>query len=124
MVTPPLPLRTPGGRPLRWQRWVLNALYYFDRQTIGDWVGLMANNLQRPGGASPMATARYVVQLIGYAEDARSAARMLAANGHPAGRASLADAALDVKAALDNLYLARDALLKAAGAEQVTDTDD
>ena len=71
-----------------------------------------------------MATARYVVQLIGYAEDARSAARMLAANGHPAGRASLADAALDVKAALDNLYLARDALLKAAGAEQVTDTDD
>jgi hypothetical protein len=103
---------------------VLNALYYFDRHTIADWLGLMASHLQRPNGATPMATARYTVQLIGYAEDARSAAQTLAAQGHPAGRALLADAALDFKAALDRLYPARDALLKAAGADRVTATDD
>ncbi len=122
MVTPPLPLITPGGPAPRWQRWLLNALYNFDRRTIGDWVGLMTDHLQRR--AAPMATARYTVQLIGYAYDARSAAQRLAAHGRPAGRELLADAALDFKAALDNLSAARDALLKAAGAERVTDADD
>jgi len=102
---------------------MVNALYYFDCRTIGDWVGLMADHLQRPHGATPMATARYTVQLIGYAYDVRSGAQRLAAHGHPASRTLLADAALDFKAALDNLYAARDALLKAAGAEWVTDAD-
>jgi hypothetical protein len=124
MITPPLPLRFPTRRPARWQRWVLNALYYFDRHTVSDWVGLMASHLQRPDGATPMATARYTVQLIGYAEDLRSAAQTLAAHGHPAGRALLDDVALDFKAALDLLYPARDDLLKAAGADRVTDVDD
>jgi hypothetical protein len=82
MVTPPLPLRGTRRAP-RWQRWVLNALYYFDRDTIADWLGLMASHLERPNGATPMATARYTVQLIGYAEDARSAAQTLAARGIP-----------------------------------------
>lgn len=103
---------------------MLDALHNFDRRTLGDWVSLMASHLQRPNGATPMATARYTVQLIGYAEDARSAAQTLAAHGHPAGRALLADATLDFKAALDNLYSARDSLLKAAGAERVTYTDE
>jgi hypothetical protein len=124
MVTPPLPFRFPGHRSPRWQRWVLNALYYFDRRSIEDWLGLMASHLQRPDGATPMATARYTVQLIGYAEAIRSAAQTLAAHGHPAGRALLADAALDMKAAQDRLYPARDALLAAAGTDHVTDTDD
>lgn len=82
----------------------------------------MDHHLQR--SATPMATARYTVQLIPYVYDMRSAAQRLAAHGHPAGRSLLADAALNLNAALDNLYDARDALLKAAGAERVTDADD
>lgn len=123
MVTPPLPVRS-TPRPARWQRWILNSLYYFDRQTIADWLGVIRSRLERADGATPMATARYTVQLIGYAEDARSAAQTLATQGHPAGRALLSDAALDFKAALDRLYPARDALLKAAGADRVTEMDD
>jgi hypothetical protein len=105
MVPPPLLLNTPGGRPLRWQRWVLNALHNFDRRTIGDWVSLMVSHLQRRSGATPTATARYTVQLIGYAGDLRSAAQTLAAHGHPASRALLADATLDFQAALDTSAL-------------------
>jgi hypothetical protein len=82
----------------------------------------MADHLQRR--ATPMAIARYTVQLIGYAYDVRSATQRLAAHGHPAGRALLADAALNFNSALDNLYGARDALLTAAAADQVTDADD
>ena len=84
-------------------------------------MGLMDHHVQRR--ATPMATAQYTVQLIHYVYDVRSAAQRLAAHGHPAGRALLADAALNLNAALDNLYDARDALLKAAGADRVTDAD-
>lgn len=130
-MSPPLPFRFSAHRLPRWQGWVLNALYYFDRATIEDWQALMASHLQRPGGGTPMATARYTVQLMGYAEAVRAAAQALAAHGHPAGRALLADAALDFKAAEDLLYPARDALLAAAGdallaavgADHVTDAD-
>jgi len=100
MVPPPLHLNTPGGRPPRWHRWVLNALHNFDRRTIGDWVSLMVSHLQRGNGSAPMATADYTVQLIGYAGDLRSAAQTLAAHGHPASRAYFADATLDFQAAL------------------------
>jgi hypothetical protein len=48
----------------------------------------------------------------------------MVAHGHPASRALLADATLDFQAALDNLCSARDALLKIAGAQRVTDTDE
>lgn len=123
MVTPPLPFRSSARRPPRWQGWILNALYNFDRATIEDWQGLMASHLQSPGGATPMATARYTLQLMGYAEAVRTAAQTLAAHGHPAGRALLADVALDFKAAEDLLYPARDALLAAAGADHVTGAD-
>jgi hypothetical protein len=123
MVTPPLPFRFSAHRPARWQAWVLNALYNFDRHILDDWLGLMASHLQGPDGATPMATARYTVQLMGYAEAVRIAAQTLAAHGHPAGRSLLADAALDFKAAEDLLYPARDALLAAAGADRVTDAD-
>jgi hypothetical protein len=122
MVTPPRSPDSRPSRPPRWQGWILNALYSIDRRTIGDWVGLMADHLQQR--ATPMATAQYTVQLIHYTYDVRSAAQRLAAHGHPAGRALLADAALNLNAALDNLYDARDALLKAAGADRVSNTDD
>ena len=123
MVTPPLPFRSSAHRPPRWQGWILNELYYFDRAAIEDWHGLMASHLQRPGGATPMATARYTVQLMDYAEAVRTAAQTLAAHGNPAGRALLADAVLDFKAAEDLLYPARDAPLAAAGADHVTGAD-
>ncbi len=123
MVTPPFPLRVPAARPSRWQNSVLNALYSGDRRTVNDWLGLMNSHLHSPRGATAMATARHTVQLLGYAEDLRAAAQVLAAHGHPAGRALLADAALDLTAVLDRLYPARDALLHAAGADRVTDTD-
>lgn len=84
----------------------------------------MNSHLHTPDGATAMATARYTVQMLGYAEDLRAAAQVLAAHGHPAGGALLADAALDLTAVLDRLYPARDALLRAAGADCVTDTDD
>jgi hypothetical protein len=50
MVTPPVPLRTSSRRPPAWQRWLLDAMYNFDRYTIDDWLGLMRDHLQRPGG--------------------------------------------------------------------------
>ncbi|MDP7731939.1 hypothetical protein [Mycobacterium sp. TY813] len=105
------------------KNWVLNALYSGDRRTVNDWLGLMNSHLHSLDGATAMTTARYTVQLLGYVEDLRAAAQVLAAHGHPAGRAVLADAALDLTAALDRLYPARDALLRAAGADRVTDTD-
>ncbi|PXX07262.1 hypothetical protein C8E89_11146 [Mycolicibacterium moriokaense] len=84
----------------------------------------MVSHLQRPNGPTPMATARYTVQLIRYTADLRSAAQTLAAHGHPASRELLADATLDFESALDNLYSARDALLKVAGAQRVASTDE
>lgn len=102
---------------------MLNALYSGDRRTVNDWLGLMNSHLHSPRRATAMATARHTVQLLGYAEDLRAAAQVLAAHGHPAGRALLADAALDLTAVLDRLYPARDALLHAVGAYRVTDTD-
>jgi hypothetical protein len=124
LVPPPLHLNTPAGRPPRWQRWVLNALHNFDRRTIGDWVSLMVSHFQRPNRATPMATAHYTVQLIGCAGDLRTAAQTLAAHAHPASRALLADATFDFQAALDNLCSVRVALLKIAGAQRVTGTDE
>jgi hypothetical protein len=124
MASPPLPPNASDSRPSRWRRWVIDALFYFDRESIADWASLMISDLERPNCASPMATARHTVQLMHYTADLRSAARTLAAHGHPAGRALLADAALDINSALEGLYAARDALLKVAGAQQVTYTDE
>ncbi|AKK26842.1 hypothetical protein H8Z55_16065 [Mycobacteroides abscessus] len=123
MASSPLPSGARSGRPARWRRWMLEGLYSFDRRAIADWTSLMSSNLQRPQGAAPTATTRYIVDLIHYTTDLRYAARVLAAHGHPAGRASLADAALDFNSALDGLCAARDKLLKVVSAEQVTDTD-
>jgi hypothetical protein len=124
MAHPPLPPNTREGRPSRWRRWVIDTLFYFDRATIEDWASLMASDLERPNGASPMATARHTVQLMDYTADLRSAAQALATHGHPASRALLADVALDINSALEGLYAARNALLKVAGAQQVTYTDE
>jgi hypothetical protein len=124
MAPLPLPPKACEGRPSRWRRWVIDALFYFDRSTIGDWVSLVVSDLERPNGASPVATARHTVQLMGYTADIRSAARTLAAHGHPASRALLVDAALDLNSALESLCSARDSLLKVAGAQRITNTDE
>jgi N-acetylglucosamine kinase-like BadF-type ATPase len=102
---------------------VLNALYNFDRHTIGDWMCLMSDHLQRPDGAKAMRTARYTVDIIGHVETLRSATARLAAHGDPVARSLLADAALDLKDAVDRLYDARDALLKSIGADSVSDAE-
>lgn len=106
-----------------WKRWTLDALYYFDRRAIADWRGLMVEQLERLRGAEPMATARFTVQLLSFTADLRSAAESLAVKGHPAGRQQLADAALDIRNALNRLHEARDALLEAAGADRVVPED-
>lgn len=105
------------------KRWILDALYYFDRRAIADWRGLMVDELERPRGAKPMTTARFTVQLLSYTADLRSAAESLAVKGHPVGRQQLADAALDLRNALNRLQDARDALLEAAGADRVIPED-
>lgn len=120
MTSSPAQIHSPVRRPPAWQRWVLNALHNFDRCTIDDWTALMRSHLQRFGGATPMQTARYTVDALRYVETLRLATAILAAHGSPAARYQLADAALDLKSALDRLYEARDHLLKAAGAERVT----
>jgi len=121
MVNPPALVGTPARRPPAWQRWLLNAMYNFDRYTIDDWLGLMRDHLQRPGGATPMQTARYTVDVLRHVSRLTSATASLASHGDRAARSQLADAALDLKSALDRLHEARDQLLKAAGAERVTD---
>lgn len=98
-------------------------MYNFDRYTIDDWRGLMRDHLQLPGGATAMQTARYTVDVLRHVRALTSATASLAAHGDPAGRSQLADAALDLKSALDRLYEARDQLLKAAGAERITYPD-
>ncbi len=118
MSTPPMGLRS--TKFPRWQRWIINVLYGFDRSEINDWLGLMVGQLGQPGGASPMATARFVGQLLGYADDLRSAAQLLATRGNPSGRSDFADAAIEVNAAVESLCRARDALLAAAGADRIT----
>jgi len=67
-----------------------------------------------------MQTARYTVDILHFVEILRSATASLAVHGNPAARCQLADAALDLKSALDELYEARDQLLKAAGSNAVT----
>lgn len=99
---------------------MLNALHGFDRRIIDDWAALMNNHLQRSGNATPMQTAQYTVDALLYVDRLRSVTAVLASHGNPAGRHQLADAALDLNSALDGLCEARDQLLKAAGAEQVT----
>jgi hypothetical protein len=120
MTTSTSQFPSPVPRPPAWQRWVLKALHNFDISTIDDWTALMRSNLNRPGGATPLQTARYTVDALHYVERLRSATAILAAQGNPAARYQLADAALDLKSALDGLYEARDQLLKAVGAERVT----
>jgi hypothetical protein len=99
---------------------VLSALHNFDRHTIYDWTALVRSHLQRPGDATPMQTARYTVDVLHFVEMLRSTTAILAAHGNPAARYQLADAALDLKSALDGLYEARDQLLEAAGSNRVT----
>lgn len=120
MTSSPAQFHSPAQRPPVWQRWVLNALHNFDIYTVGDWTALMSSHLQQSGGATPMQTARYTVDVLRYVERLRLATAILAAHGNPAASYQLADAALDLKSTLDRLYEARDQLLKAAGAERVT----
>lgn len=117
MSTPPMVLRS--TKSSRLQRWIIKALYGFDRSEINDWLALMSGQLERPGGASPMLTAGYVCQLLGYADDLRSAAQLLAVKGNPSGRSNLADAALEINDAVESLCRARDGLLAAAGADRI-----
>jgi hypothetical protein len=121
MTTSTPQFHSPVRRPPARQRWVLKALHNFDIRTIDDWTALMGSHLQQSGGATPMQTARYTVDALRYVERLRSATAILAAQGNPAACYRLADAALDLKSAVDGLYDARDQLLKAAGAERVTD---
>lgn len=122
MSTPPVVLRS--TKSTRLQRWIINALYGFDRSEINDWLALTAGQLERPGGANPMLTAGYVCQLLGYADDLRSAAQLLAVRGNPSGRSDLADAAIAINDAVESLYRARDALLTAAGSDRITPNAD
>jgi hypothetical protein len=98
-------------------------MYNFDRYTIDDWRSLMRDHLQRPGGATAMQTARYTVDVLRHVSALTSATASLASHGDRAARSQLADAAMDLKSALDRLHEARDQLLKSAGAERVTDAD-
>lgn len=104
----------------RMQRWVLNALCNFDRYMIDERMTLMGSHLDRSGGATPTQTARYTADLLRYMERLRLATAILAAQGNPAGRYQLADAALDLRSAFRGLSEARNQLLKAADAERVT----
>jgi hypothetical protein len=123
MVTPPFLLRSISPRPPDWHRWVLNLLYNFDLYTIDDWVGLMGDHLQRPGGATAMQTARYTVDALGHITALISAIRTLSTYGDPAAQSSLTDAAIDLEDALEKLCEARDELLKSVGAERITWSD-
>lgn len=120
MTTAPAQFHSPAQRPPAWQGWALNALHNFDVRTIDDWTALMSIHLERSGGATPMQTARYTVDALRYVERLRFTTAILATQGNPAARYQLADAALDLRSALDGLYDARDQLLKAAGAERVS----
>lgn len=121
MTASPAQFCSPARRPPAWQRWVLNALHGFDMRTIDDWTAMMTGHLERSGGATPMQTARHTVDALLYVERLRRATAILAAQGNPAARYQLADAALDLRSALDRLYEARDELLRAAGADRVAD---
>lgn len=121
MAASPPQFRSSARRPPAWQRWVLNALHGFDMRTIDDWTAMMTVHLERSGGATPMQTARSTVDALHYVERLRRATGILAAQGNPAARYQLADAALDLRSALDRLHEARDELLKTAGADRVTD---
>ncbi|WP_027331940.1 hypothetical protein [Mycolicibacterium tusciae] len=120
MTTSPPQFHSRARRPPAWQRWVLKAIYNFDRHMVDEWVTFMGDHLDRSGGATPKQTARYTVDLLHYVERLRLAAAILATQGNPAGRCQLADAALDLRSAFHGLYEARDQLLKAAGTERVT----
>lgn len=109
----------------RWQRWIVDVLYWDDRHKIRDWLSVVADRLDQPGGATPTETARYTYQLLGYADDLCSTAQLLAIKGHPKGRSDLADAAIEISGAIESLSRARDALLSAAGADRISlDHDD
>jgi hypothetical protein len=112
--------------PPRWQRWVLRTLYNFENIDGYDWLGLIRAQLglaHDTGGPTPMATARHTVQLLGYSDTAHNAAILLAKYGHPAAQTALTAADTDLRSAITHLSHARDALLHAAGANQVTDDD-
>lgn len=120
MTTSPPQFHSRARRLPAWRRWIINALYNFDRRTIDDWAAHMRDHFDRVGGATPMQTARHTVDLLRYVEGLRLATGILAAQGKPAGRYQLADAALDLRSAFQGLCEARNQLLKAAGAERVT----
>ena len=121
MAASPPQFGAPARRPPGWQRWVLKALHGFEMHTIDDWTAIMTAHLERSGGATPMQTARYTVDVLQYAQSLTRATGMLAAQGNPAARYQFADAALDLRSALARLHEARDELLKAAGTDRVTD---
>jgi hypothetical protein len=123
MVTLPFLPCSVSRRPPAWHRWVLSALYNFDRYTIEDWASLMTDHLRRPGGATPMQTARYTVDALRHVSALRSTVKILSKYGDPAARSPLTDAAIDLNHALEKLCEARDELLNAVGAERVTESD-
>lgn len=100
---------------------MLNVFCNFGRNATYDWVGLMRDHIQRLGGATAMRTAQHTVDVMLHLRPLRSATASLASHGDPAGRSELADATLDLTSALNRLCEARDQLLKAAGADRVTD---
>lgn len=88
-------------------------LYKSIGQGIDEWRTFMSEHFELYGGATTMQTARYTVDLLQLVSSLTSAATRLAAHGNPAARTPLADAALDLRSALDRLCDARDELLKA-----------
>ncbi len=120
MATSPLPDGSILNPPPAIQRWMLNVFCNFGRNATYNWVGLIRDHIQRPGGATAMKTAQHTVDVMLYLGPLRSATATLASHGDPTGRSQLADAAVDLASALNRLCEARDQLLKAAGAERVT----
>lgn len=96
-------------------------LYQSIGQGIDEWRTFMSEHFELYGGGATMQTARYTVDLLQLVSSLTSAATRLAAHGNPAARTPLADAALDLRSALDRLCDARDELLRAAGAARVQD---
>jgi hypothetical protein len=123
MVTPSRPSHSSLRRPPAWQRWAVKATRRADAVLIAEWASLMADHLQRPDGATAMRTKEYTVDVTSYVRRLISATAALASHGNPVARSLLADAALDLKSALDRLYDARDELLKSADAERVIHDD-
>lgn len=56
---------------------MLNVLRNFGRNATYNWVGLMADHIQRPGGATAMKTAQHTVDVMLHLGPLRSATAAL-----------------------------------------------